>query len=80
MLSSTLSSLSKDIKHHMLLLKKVQMLEEEVNAITKNPWCTLPENFDVPLMFLMKKNTYFHGDIYLLYIEIHSNTLTQLDG
>jgi hypothetical protein len=62
------------------LLKKVQGLEIEVNAIMENPWCTSPEDFDVPLMFLMERSTYLHGDIYLTCIEIHSDTLIQLDG
>lgn len=34
--------------------EKAGVLEIEMNAVSGNPWWTLPENFDVPLLFFMK--------------------------
>ncbi|KAK7803280.1 hypothetical protein U0070_011461, partial [Myodes glareolus] len=37
--------------------EKAGVLEIEMNAVSGNPWWTLPENFDVPLLFFMKDNS-----------------------
>ncbi|KAL1771864.1 KH-likey domain-containing 1 isoform X2 [Sigmodon hispidus] len=55
----------------------------EANGVNENAWWTEPKNFDDPLvMFIdegLEELIFGHGDLYLRRIEVHSNTLIQLE-
>ncbi|XP_037055464.1 KH homology domain-containing protein 1-like [Peromyscus leucopus] len=58
-----------------------------MDGINENAWWTLPENFDAPLVTFIdeaQEEHIFvvcsgHEDLYLRSIELHSNTLIQLE-
>ncbi|XP_011799817.1 PREDICTED: putative KHDC1-like protein [Colobus angolensis palliatus] len=53
-------------------------------AVSKEPWWTLPENFHAPMVFHMEEDQeeliFGLGDTYLRCIELHSDTLIQLES
>nr|XP_042126409.1 KH homology domain-containing protein 1-like isoform X1 [Peromyscus maniculatus bairdii] len=55
----------------------------KMDAINENAWWTLPENFDAPLVTFIdeaqEEHIFGHDDLYLRSIELHSNTLIQLE-
>ncbi|KAL1771618.1 KH-likey domain-containing protein 1 [Sigmodon hispidus] len=55
----------------------------EANGVNENAWWTEPNNFEDPLvMFIdegLEELIFGHGDLYLRRIEVHSNTLIQLE-
>ncbi|XP_059137405.1 KH homology domain-containing protein 1-like [Peromyscus eremicus] len=54
-----------------------------MDGFNENAWWTLPENFDVPLVTFIDEAQEEHifgpEDLYLRRIELHSNTLIQLE-
>ncbi|KAL1771393.1 KH-likey domain-containing 1 isoform X2 [Sigmodon hispidus] len=59
-------------------------LEMNMNNANENAWWMVPENFDTPFVMLIDEGQEEHifgpGDLYLRRIEVHSNTLIQLEG
>ncbi|KAL1764322.1 KH-likey domain-containing protein 1 [Sigmodon hispidus] len=55
----------------------------EANGVNENAWWTVPKNFEDPLMMFIDEGQeeliFGHGDLYLRRIEVHSNTLIQLE-
>ncbi|XP_076413220.1 KH homology domain-containing protein 1-like [Peromyscus maniculatus bairdii] len=55
----------------------------DIDGFNENAWWTLPENFDVPLVTFIDEaqgeHIFGHEDGYLRSIELHSNTLIQLE-
>lgn len=55
----------------------------EMNGVNKNAWWRFPENFDALLVLFIdegqEEGIFSHGDLYLRCIEVHSNTLIQLE-
>ncbi|XP_076413215.1 KH homology domain-containing protein 1-like [Peromyscus maniculatus bairdii] len=54
-----------------------------MDGVNKNAWWTLPENFDVPLVTFIDEaqgeHIFGHLDLYLSRIQLHSNTLIQME-
>ncbi|XP_076413210.1 KH homology domain-containing protein 1-like [Peromyscus maniculatus bairdii] len=54
-----------------------------MDGFNENAWWTLPENFDVPFVTFIdeaqEEHIFGHEDLYLRSIELHSNTLIQLE-
>ncbi|XP_076413211.1 KHDC1-like protein [Peromyscus maniculatus bairdii] len=55
----------------------------DIDGFHENAWWTLPENFDDPLVTFIdeaqEEHIFGHEDLYLRSIELHSNTLIQLE-
>ncbi|XP_028723940.1 putative KHDC1-like protein [Peromyscus leucopus] len=55
----------------------------EMDGFNENSWWTLPENFDDPLVTFIdeaqEEHIFGHEDLHLRSIELHSNTLIQLE-
>ncbi|XP_028723938.1 KH homology domain-containing protein 1-like [Peromyscus leucopus] len=55
----------------------------EMDGFNENAWWTLPENFDAPLVTFIDEaqdqQIFGHEDLHLRSIELHSNTLIQLE-
>ncbi|XP_059137407.1 KH homology domain-containing protein 1-like [Peromyscus eremicus] len=54
-----------------------------MDGFNENAWWTLPENFDAPLVTFIdeaqEEHIFGHEDLHLRCIEVHSNTLIQLE-
>ncbi|XP_052599751.1 KH homology domain-containing protein 1-like [Peromyscus californicus insignis] len=54
-----------------------------MDGFNENAWWTLPENFDAPLVTFIdeaqEEHIFGHEDLHLRSIELHSNTLIQLE-
>ncbi|XP_059137408.1 KH homology domain-containing protein 1-like [Peromyscus eremicus] len=54
-----------------------------MDGFNENAWWTLPENFDAPLVTFIdeaqEEHIFGHEDLHLRRIEVHSNTLIQLE-
>ncbi|XP_037055466.1 putative KHDC1-like protein [Peromyscus leucopus] len=55
----------------------------DIDGVNENACWTLPENFDVPLVTFIdeaqEEHIFGHEDLYLRSIQLHSNTLIQLE-